>query len=296
MPFSECKILYCCKKKLIRFHLPGINIKTELLFFVLFIPGILFSQPQKGRVLSVETNSGIGFVNIGIIGKNIGTVSDENGNFSLLLDNIYNNDSLRFSMIGYESRSFLISGFKSDSVRNVYLKPVVYNLSEVKVVYRKPRAIRLGTEVLSNDLRSGFAYNNLGSELGVKVHAKGKVILQELYLNVAICTYDSVTYRLNIYQSSDQVEYKNILTVPIYISFSKDDIDKVITFDISKYSIVAEGDVLIALELYKELGEGRLLFHTQFFTGSTFHRKASEGKWTEASGVIGMYVHCHLIR
>jgi hypothetical protein len=63
-----------------------------------------------------------------------------------------------------------------------------------------------------------------------------KVKLKDINLNVAICTYDSVTYRLNIYQSEDQTEYKNILTSPVYISFSKDEIKKVITFDLSHYS------------------------------------------------------------
>lgn len=281
---------------MITFCFPGLNFKAELLFFVLFISGPIFSQSQKGKVLSSETNSEIGFVSIGIIGKNIGTVSDEFGNFTINLDNIYDNDSLRFSMIGYESKSFLVRQFKEDSIKNVYLNPKLYDLPELKVIYRRTRDITLGTSVISNILNSGFAYNNLGSELGIKVHTRGRVNLKDINLNVGICTFDSVTYRLNIYQSVNQTEYKNILTEPIYISFSKDKINKALTFDLRKYSIIIEGDVLIALELYKDLGEGRLLFHTQFFTGSTYHRKASEGKWAEASGVIGMYLHGQLIK
>jgi hypothetical protein len=105
-----------------------------------------------------------------------------------------------------------------------------------------------------------------------------------------------VTYRLNIYKSVNQTDYKNILTEPIYISFSKDKINNVITYDLSKYSIVVEGDILIALELYKDLGEGRLLFHTEFFTGSTFHRKTIDGNWSESPGVIGMYLDGHVIK
>jgi hypothetical protein len=273
-----------------------LKIRLGLLFFVSFIPGLIFSQSQKGKVLSSETNSGIGFVNVGIINTNIGTVSDEIGNFTLPLDNIYDDDSLRFSMIGYESTSLLVGQFKGDSIKNVYLKPVLYNLPEVKVIYHKPREIILGTEVVTNELRSGFANNNLGSELGIKFRVKRQVILKNINLNVAICTYDSVTYRLNIYQSDNQVDYKNILTIPIYISFSKDKINNAITFDLSKYSIIIEGNVLVALELYKDLGEGRLLFHTEYFTGATYHRKAIEGKWTEAAGVIGMYLQGQLIR
>jgi len=256
----------------------------------------VFSQSQKGKVLSSENNTAIGYVNIGIIGRNIGTVSDESGNFIINLDNDYDNDSLRFSMIGYESRTFLVKSFKEDSIKNIYLKPRLYNMQEVHVVYRRPRKIRLGTPVTSNDLRSGFANNNLGSEMGINVFVKRRVKLKDINLNVAVCTFDSVTYRLNIYKSVNQTGYKNILTEPVYISFTKNMVDKVISFNLSKYSIIIEGDVIFALELYRDLGEGSLLFHTEFFTGTTYHRKASEAIWTEAPGVIGMYLNCELIR
>jgi hypothetical protein len=269
----------------------GLTRKAGLLFFVFFIHGLVYGQIQNGRVLSSETKSGIGFVNVGIIGKDIGTVTDRFGNFSIKLDNIYNNDSIRFSMIGYESESFLVGSFKENTIKTIYLNPKSYYLTEVKVFYHKTKEITLGTPVTSDALKSGFENNNLGSELGIKVDTRGQVKLEDINLNVSTCTYDSVTYRLNIYQEEDNTEYKNILTVPIYISFSKDEINKVITFDLRKYSILIDGKILITLELYKDLGAGRLLFYTQFFTGFTYHKKTSEGKWTKAPGQIGMYLH-----
>ena len=278
------------------FSHPRLKNKTGLIFFLLFIPGPIFCQQQNCRVLSSETKSGIAFVNVGIIGKNVGTVTDPAGNFSIELDNIYNNDSIRFSMIGFESKSFLVSYFKENSIKTIYLDPKSYFLTEVKVFFHRTKEITLGTPVISDALKSGFENNNLGSELGIKVDTKGQVKLEDINLNVATCTYDSVTYRLNIYKIEDKSEYKNILTEPIYISFSKDKIKKVITFDLKKYSILIEGEVLITLELYKDLGEGRLLFYTQFFTGYTYHKKTSEGNWTKAPGLIGMYLHGKLIK
>ncbi len=278
------------------FNMPKLNIKKVLFYFVLFIPGVISGQFQEGKVLSGTTNLGIGYVNVGIIGRNIGTVTNESGNFKIILEKINDNDSIRFSMIGYQSKSFLVSQFKENSIKEVYLNPRSYYLQEVKITYSRPREIRLGNPVTSNNLRSGFANNDLGSELGIKVYVRRQVKLIDLNLNVAICTFDSVTYRLNIYQSVNQTEYKNILTEPIYISFSKDKINKVITFDLRKYSIAIEGDVLITLELYKDLGEGKLLFRTEFFTGITYHKKTSEGDWTESAGVIGMYLNGQIIK
>ena len=275
---------------------PGLILKTILLLFVLFIHEVAFTQSHEGRVLSGVTNSAIGFVNVGIIGKNVGTVADESGNYAIALDHIYDNDSLRFSMIGYEPKAFLVRTFRENSIKVVFLNPRVYDLGEVTVTFHKTRKIRLGVPVLSNDLKSGFANNELGSELGIKVNTRGLVQLEDINLNVATCTYDSVTYRLNIYKSVNQNEFKNILTEPIYITFSKDKIDNVITLDLKKYSILIKGDYLITLELYKDLGEGRLLFHTQYFTGTTYHRKTSEGKWIAAPGLVGMYLHGQLIK
>ena len=271
-----------------------LNFKTGFLVFVLFIPEVLLGQSHKGIIFSSDTKSPIGYVNVGIIGRNIGTVADESGNFDIDLSNIYDNDSVRFSMIGYKSKSFLVSSFRQNQILKVFLDPRCYNLCEVKVAYHKIREIRLGTEVTTNSLKSGFANNNLGAELGIKVDTKGRVKLEDINLNIATCTYDSVTYRLNVYQADDHDGYKNILTEPIYVTFSKDKIDDVITLDLRKYSIIIDGNVLITLELYKDLGQGRLLFHTQYFTGTTYHRNTSEGNWTAAPGLIGMYLHGQL--
>jgi hypothetical protein len=261
-----------------------------MLFLTWFISGQLLSQILQGNVFSNETKTGIGFVNIGVIGRNLGTVSDKSGHFNLDLNRVTDKDSLRFSIIGYNSKSFLVGQLRQDSTRDVYLSPRVYSINELKVVYHRPKRVELGTQVSSGELGSGFGSNDLGSELAVKVHARGRVRLEDINLNITKCTYDTVTYRLNVYQLTDKNEYKNIMTRLVYISFTKDRIKEAITFDLSKYSIIIEGDVMIALELYRDLGEGNLFFRTQYFTGTTYHRKSPEGKWSEAAGVVGIYL------
>jgi hypothetical protein len=271
------------------------KIRTGLLIILISIQITVFCQPQKGRVLSVDTKNGIGFVNIGVLGGNTGTVSDNNGYFILDLDKVNETDSLRFSMIGFESKTILVRQFIEDSLKIFYLAERSYNFPEVKVTYHKPKYIWLGNPVETNDLRSGFSSNDLGSELGIRVNAGKKAILKEVDLDVAICTYDSVTYRLNIYLVEENFVCTNILTEPIYLSFKKDKISDVVTFDLGKYSIIVEGDLLITLELYRDLGEGKLLFRTEYFTGTTYHRKTSEGNWAKSPGVIGMYLKGQLL-
>jgi hypothetical protein len=261
---------------------------VSVIFFIVAGHVQIYCQVVNGRVMSEETGKGIPYANLGVIGKNHGTVTDISGNFAIELGEIYDNDSIRFSIIGYTSKALLVKEFRYDKSKNVFLKPVSYNLQEVKVIYHRPRTIKLGEPILYNDLRSGFGNNDLGSELGVKIHVKGIVKLKNLKINVAICTYDSVTYRLNIYTMEGSTVCDNILRQQVYFSFSKKDIGKPVNLDLTPYSIVVDGDILVSLEIYKELGEGKLLFNTTYFTDVTYHKKTSEGTWSQSPGKVGI--------
>lgn len=253
--------------------------------------GELHGQEWSGRILSSENSEGISYVNVGIIGRNRGTVSDESGNFSIKIDSSFIYDSIRFSMVGFENHTISVRQFISDTTRNFYMDPVSYELPEIEVRYHRPKRQIVGNPVDTDRLRSGFADNSLGSELGIMAVARKKALVKDINLNIAVCTYDSVTYRLNIYLVEDEVICNNILKEPIYLSFSKNSLSDIITIDLQKYSIVVEGDILISLEMYKDLKEGKLLFRTEFFTGETYHRKTSEGDWTKSPGIVGIYLN-----
>jgi hypothetical protein len=258
-----------------------------------------YSSGQSGeafRVLSGGTNQGIGYVNAGVPAKNIGTVTDEHGYFTLSFGDISDDDSLRFSMIGYESKTLSVKQIRDNPGGIVYLDPRTYNLPELKIVYHRGKDVRLGVPVFSNALRSGFSDNNLGYELGIKINAKKKTKLKNISFNIGICTYDSVTYRLNIYRPDGSNRWENILTKPVYLSFTEDEACKAITFDLREHSIIIEGETIITLEHYKDLGEGKLLFLTQFFTGTTWHRNTRESVWTQSPGQVGIYLNGQQMR
>lgn len=275
--------------------IPGSRYIAALVILWL-IPCIAFSQELKGKVISSETGDAVAWANVLLKGRNNGTVTDASGNFKLQISETDLNDSLEFYMIGYETRSLPVSQLDEGKINNVYLKPVVYNLHEVTVPYTRPKETIIGTEVISNDLRSGFGYNELGSELGVRIRLRKPVRLEDINLDIGVCTYDSVTYRLNIYQADNQSDYRNILTTPVYLTFSGNNIEEAITLNLRKHSIVVSGNIIVALELYRDLGEGRLLFRTSLNGGNTCHRKSIDGAWTESPGVIGIWLHGTVIR
>jgi len=58
-----------------------------------------------GTVKDSETKKPIPYVNIGIVKKNIGTVSDSEGKFDLKFPMTLENDTIKLSSIGYKSKS-----------------------------------------------------------------------------------------------------------------------------------------------------------------------------------------------
>jgi hypothetical protein len=269
--------------------------KASFLFSLFFISATLGGQDFRFRITDQKTESPVGYANIAIKGTKTGTVADNEGYFIFKKEQLDGDDTLKISMIGYEPASIPFREIKSFPEKPIRIIPKTYDLAEVNVVYPKGRETTLGYPVTSNALRSGFADNSLGSELGVRVIAKKRMKIKDIHLNVGICTYDSVTYRLNIY-STDGFSWVNVLNKPVYISFRKEDIVKPVNIDLSQYSIIIDGETIVALELYRDMGEGRLLFLTQFFTGTTYHRKTKEDIWTEASGQVGIYIHCQKLK
>jgi len=66
----------------------------------------------SGTIIDSETSEVLPYVNVGVVGKNVGTVTDINGAFSLKIDPKYDADTLMMSMIGYEDLVFVVANFK----------------------------------------------------------------------------------------------------------------------------------------------------------------------------------------
>jgi hypothetical protein len=71
--------------------------------------GVSFSQDRyfKGTIISSDKGAPIPYATVGVIGKPIGTVADNNGKFILVIDkqNIVSNDTIAISCVGYEERT-----------------------------------------------------------------------------------------------------------------------------------------------------------------------------------------------
>src|SRR5688572_6268440 len=102
----RCILPGCPQGTAMLFHLqklmiwPSPLVACTYIFFLITTCG--FSQIVEGKVVEHSTKSPIGYVNIGILNSPIGTISNEDGTFSIRIPPAHGGDSLTFSMLGYE--------------------------------------------------------------------------------------------------------------------------------------------------------------------------------------------------
>ena len=209
----------------------------------------------KGIIKSENTQEILPYVNVGIINKGIGTVTNDKGNFYLLVQKRQYNDSIKLSMIGYQSKTFLVKDFVITIKKNntIYLTEKTEALNEVIVTTRKLKQRILGNK--SSNSKYEMTSSLLGIEIGILIKIKrSPTYLKSFNTEIHTKKYSSFKFRLNIYDIKDGLPNNNLLKESIYID--KNDIkeDGHINIDLKPYSIIVEDDFFITLELVKDSG------------------------------------------
>lgn len=267
----------------------NINMVIKIIFILVLACNFSYAQNITGRVLNKKNNLPVEYVNIGILGKNIGTVCDNKGYFTITIDSKYDNDTLLFSCIGYNSYYVKVIEFKHKTTKNILLTEKIFELNEVIV---KPKIFKqktLGVTTRTKMAQAGFFENKLGYEAGILMNVKKTALLEQVIINIARCTYDTIFYRLNVYSVNEQKNFENILKQPIYFKLSKEQVKEKIIIDIKKENIIVTGDFLITLEHIRDLGHGGLYFCSSLIN-KTYYRKTSQGIWETASIGISISV------
>ncbi len=248
-----------------------------------------YGQVYRGRILDAETSQPIPYANIGIVSKDRGTVSMEDGSFQLTIDLAWNDDSLRISSIGYETQTFLVQSFKSKfsgkEPVNFSLLPKPVMLSEVVISSRSATPIQMGNAPQTKYTKAGFFYNRLGHEIGTIFFLDKGVarVIDSVQLNIASCTYDSVFLRLNVYQRIAQ-GYENILPRNVFIRLTKKQALAKPVIDLQEFKLIVSDQFLVTVEIVKEMGESGFKFFARLNADKfpTIYRGTSHDSWKEA--------------
>ncbi len=255
-----------------------------------------------GRIVDAKTQQPLPYVNIGIVNKGFGTVTDETGRFYLVIDftRFTNEDIVQISSLGYETIRIPVGQITvgAEDFPKILMQPSDMILDEVIL---SSDALVPITEFLGyrNYGERNFGYWNknvaLGGELATKVNARqGKRQLNSLEFEVWENPSDSVLIRVNIYDlgggllgapgSNLNKSQKNILhTLPKG--------KNIIKIDLKPYDLFVADDFFVSLELLKVYGDEELglVLAASGREGSSFRKYASQGEWEFVSDLHMAY-------
>lgn len=246
-----------------------------------------------GQVIDAATKEPLPYVNIGLLNKNIGTVSDETGYFELEVNTEQNSrDTLRFSMIGFETKSYTLNDFINQNEIEVYLTEKSTALDEVILSSKRKnyQTKILGNKTTSKSLYAAFTSNKLGNEMGFIVRArKHPMILKKFNISLVENDYGPIKFRLNIYDVLNGLPNKTLLKDNIFIETEES--SGIVSLDLTPYEIILDQDFFIAIEWIEDLGPGKLYFSGGFFGAPLFAREVSQGTWEKiGTASVGMNV------
>jgi len=111
--------------------------KLILNIFTFLSPLLLTAQEAfviKGKVIDQENKMTLAYVNIGIVGTSLGTISDANGRFELYLKANTNEEKIvRFSYLGYAAKDYTIASLRLLDGKAISLDKTGITLNTVEV-------------------------------------------------------------------------------------------------------------------------------------------------------------------
>ena len=100
----------------------------HILLFFMMSHQIAAQYVAKGRVLDRSTKQPLAFANVGIVGKNLGTLSDLEGNFTMVMNQSNDSDSVTISMLGYQVSLIPAKAFEEEDTITILLEEAPFLL------------------------------------------------------------------------------------------------------------------------------------------------------------------------
>lgn len=269
------------------------------LFFSLFsiLSTAQAQNKLSGKIIDAQTGEGLAYVNIGVVGKNVGTVSDTEGKFILTIPASLDEEQLRISFIGYESKDFKVSEFK-ELIRSNYivnLSSANLKIEEITINESRLKLKRLGNRARENFMSAGFGTDTLGNEMAIKVKVRKKLTyVREFQLGIANNPHDTLRFRLNLYSVKNGKPHESLNKQNIIISTEME--KGILIVDLRKYHIVLEQDFFISIEWIEDLGKEDLNFYAFYPAKNVYVRETSQGSWHKPIQGLGIAMNVQVLQ
>ena len=276
----------------------------------LFISVTAYSQEKKvsGNVWHIETNQPLAYVNIGIKDKTVGTVSNNDGLFDLLLnDKVTLKDTVFFSYIGFNTEKYLVSELYKIK-KPILLEPKSTELDEVVISSQK---IKLKSKKLGRNMKGlGLLHANfytahekdvddrLSKEMGMELKTRRNCHIKDLNFNVTSNNFKSLKFRVNIYKIENGLPTDLIIHDNIIFEI-KDNFLGWVKVDLEPYDILLKEenkDVAVTIQWLESVKKDK---KSKYFALSTaisplhtaFSRDKAMDTWTKSEQNLSFYLN-----
>ena len=207
------------------------------------------AQPISGTVTNAATRAGLPYVNIGVVGKDLGTVSTENGAYQLGFREALAQDTVRISSVGYQTRLLTLRALQVQP--NVALAPESVRLQEVQVQGKNlfRRNLTLGNTGNSETSTLSLKTEDLGAEIGTVIALKRRPTrLLTANFNVAYNKRGPITLRVNLYRLDAKGRPTETKLLARDLIVASEVTKGVISVDLTKEKLVVDEDFFLAME------------------------------------------------
>ncbi|NJO69984.1 MAG: hypothetical protein HC830_12520 [Bacteroidetes bacterium] len=142
----------------------------------------------KAIVIDQSNKKPVPFANVVLKGRNLGTISNADGNFTLKIPAGCINDTLIITFIGYKTTRINISEITANDV--IMIEPVSIELSEVVVKHYEPKALIKMALGRINDNYSPYPELQVGFYRETSRQNNDYVVISEAVLKILKAAYD----------------------------------------------------------------------------------------------------------
>jgi hypothetical protein len=232
----------------------------------------------------------LGDVNIGIWKKDIWTVSDEKGYFSITVKELEVNDSISFSHVGYEERKCVIKDLLKTGGNEIVLTRKNVLLREVVVQPERSKRIELGTRSYVAMVAGHVKRNGDINEYAKLIRIKKRSRMIDVNINVFNVRVDSASFEIGIYDVDDGLPHGDV--DPRRIIVHTELVDGWNKISLEEYDLDLCEPIYLSIKYLPGSSEEPEPFrYSGHFIGGSASRTARVGGWRRSKGLtIAMFV------
>lgn len=240
---------------------------------------------MSGTVIDAKNKKPVEFVNIGILNKNQGVITNLKGEYNLKLTKAYETDSITISHVNYYSVKILVNSEKNQTI---FLEPKITKLSEVVVSNKKRKTRKTGVKSYNRLLSMRVTSKNndiIEVAQGIKIPSK-EIKVKAINFNIRKWSkIDGVKVRINFYkntnnQPSDRIVFKNIVQkIPSKTNQGW------VRIDLKDKDIYIVQDFFVGIEFIPNFNNPTIVDLGGILTkGKGYIRENSLGSWEKLNG------------